>query len=172
MTIFRVEKMNLAVGGAIVERKGRKHKVPRYHRIGIVYEPADLLAFMNAVGQDEDRRQTFQDWLDITFEPGLKVDPCSLRYLTFAKSLSCVHCQITGEYLALEQNFATMQKQPKTFHFNLYARMPDGIEILMTKDHTHPRSLGGGDELENLQTMCMICNFSKQNQVEPPQILR
>ena len=35
----------------------------------------------------------------------------------------------------------------------------DGIEL--TKDHIMPKSKGGSDELDNLQTLCGPCNFKK-----------
>ncbi len=38
----------------------------------------------------------------------------------------------------------------------------DGM-VLMTKDHIIPRSKGGPTTLENLQTMCSICNGKKGN---------
>jgi len=38
-------------------------------------------------------------------------------------------------------------------------------DILMTKDHIVPVSLGGKDSLDNLQTMCYRCNRSKGNRI-------
>jgi 5-methylcytosine-specific restriction endonuclease McrA len=36
----------------------------------------------------------------------------------------------------------------------------------MTADHVIPRSRGGCNELENLQTLCITCNFKKDNKLE------
>lgn len=36
----------------------------------------------------------------------------------------------------------------------------------MTKDHIIPKSKGGKDELNNYQTMCVICNVKKGNKIE------
>lgn len=33
-------------------------------------------------------------------------------------------------------------------------------------DHIHPRKLGGGDEQENLQVLCLTCNSLKHNMTE------
>jgi hypothetical protein len=48
-------------------------------------------------------------------------------------------------------------------HFNLYAALPDGSRILMTKDHIVPKSCGGEDADGNFQTMCTTCNNLKSN---------
>lgn len=33
----------------------------------------------------------------------------------------------------------------------------------MTKDHITPKSKGGLDKIENMQTMCIVCNQEKGN---------
>lgn len=93
----------------------------------------------------------------------------SLRYQVFQQSLVCVCCGLKGTYFAKERS-AKYSKKTQSFratteswHFNLYALTADGREILMTKDHIIPRSKGGADKLENLQTMCRPCNGKKQN---------
>ena len=35
----------------------------------------------------------------------------------------------------------------------------------MTKDHIYPRSLGGASTLDNMQTMCELCNQRKGSTV-------
>lgn len=81
----------------------------------------------------------------------------SQRYELFdIKGTKCVTCKIEGKYFAKER---THKSQP--FHFNLYAINEQGEEVLMTKDHIHPRSKGGEDHIDNYQTMCTICNFTK-----------
>lgn len=36
----------------------------------------------------------------------------------------------------------------------------------ITVDHIHPRSLGGSDDIENLQPMCSGCNTNKGNGIK------
>lgn len=84
----------------------------------------------------------------------------SLRYKLFAtKGIVCSSCGLIGSFFAKEKN-----KNDKTYHFNLYG-IKNGIEIMLTKDHIFPKSLGGSDTLENLQTMCKICNELKSNNI-------
>lgn len=87
----------------------------------------------------------------------------SLRYQVFLKSRVCVDCGLEGTVFRLER--AEVGGPPGRAHFNLYGRNKDGDLILMTKDHIHPRSKGGKDTLDNLQTMCFPCNYAKSDQV-------
>jgi len=88
----------------------------------------------------------------------VKID--SLRYHTFLKSTNCACCGIEGTKLMLD-------RQPhdhdggNTAHFNLYAVLPDGSLLLMTKDHKVASAKGGRNGLGNLQTMCTLCNNKK-----------
>lgn len=83
----------------------------------------------------------------------------SLRYQVFAlKGLCCVSCGIKGEYFAKEKN-----PKDKSYHLNLYGKTSTGDEVMLTKDHIIPKSLGGLDTLDNLQTMCKVCNEAKGN---------
>jgi 5-methylcytosine-specific restriction endonuclease McrA len=43
-----------------------------------------------------------------------------------------------------------------------YCRRKESIEL----DHKHPRSLGGTNELSNLQWLCALCNRAKSNLTE------
>lgn len=36
-----------------------------------------------------------------------------------------------------------------------------GSGVRLSIDHVHPRSLGGSDDINNLQTLCMPCNAAK-----------
>ncbi len=93
----------------------------------------------------------------------------SLRYQTFARSLVCVRCGLAGKYFAKERSAKKLKDgsgfraMSKTWHFNLYAVAANGREVLMTKDHVLPRSKGGPDHIDNLQTMCAPCNCWKQD---------
>ena len=90
---------------------------------------------------------------------GHDVYTTSLRYKTFIeKGYKCVCCGRTGAYYALEKFKGSKQARA---HFNLYS----ADDILMTKDHILPRSKGGADCIENMQTMCTICNSAKGNAV-------
>jgi 5-methylcytosine-specific restriction endonuclease McrA len=60
--------------------------------------------------------------------------------------------------MSLDQ-FRAGSKIPSA-HFNLYAE-EDGKFRLMTKDHIIPKSKGGANHLDNLQTMCDRCNHRK-----------
>lgn len=86
---------------------------------------------------------------------GHDVYTTSLRYKTFIeKGYKCVCCGRTGTYYALEKSKGSNQNRA---HFNLYSN----DDVLMTKDHILPKSKGGIDRIENMQTMCTICNNEK-----------
>lgn len=80
----------------------------------------------------------------------------SLRYEVFKKSLVCCKCGLKGSFFAKEKDCKSDR-----YHFNLYAINENGEEILMTKDHIIPKILGGSNNIENLQTMCTVCNGKK-----------
>lgn len=89
---------------------------------------------------------------------GFNVYPISLRYMLFyQKGTKCVRCGKLGTHFKLCGDPNTNRR-----HFNLYA--DDGT--LLTKDHIVPKSKGGKDCLENLQTMCEDCNAAKGNQCD------
>ena len=82
----------------------------------------------------------------------------SLRYMTFyQKGVKCACCNRTGNYFKLDGDANTKRR-----HFNLYSE--DGV--LMTKDHIIPKSLGGMDIIDNMQTMCVECNVKKGNGID------
>lgn len=83
----------------------------------------------------------------------------SQRYRLFKeKGIKCVSCGIEGRFFAKERTHDI-----DTYHFNLYAIDENGEEVLMTKDHIIPKSLGGKNKLSNYQTMCFRCNIEKGN---------
>lgn len=89
---------------------------------------------------------------------GFDVYPVSLRYMLFyQKGTKCACCGKVGTHFKLCGDPNTNRR-----HFNLYA--DDGT--LMTKDHIIPKSKGGKDNVDNLQTMCTVCNSKKGNQCD------
>lgn len=80
----------------------------------------------------------------------------SLRLQTFAKSNVCAKCGLVGNVFAKTIN----NPNASTWHLNLYADTPDGL-VLFTKDHIKPKSDGGKDHIDNMQTMCIRCNTAK-----------
>lgn len=118
----------------------------------------------------------------------------SLRYQTFQKSLNCVNCKLTGDFFLLQYHQFNYKKTAERFqncfikdcgfcdtkkwmvchrtpknevmpHFNLYHVGKHNGLILMTKDHILPKSKGGRDHIDNLQTMCVNCNVSKSDTI-------
>jgi 5-methylcytosine-specific restriction endonuclease McrA len=77
------------------------------------------------------------------------------RYFVFRDNPNCVACGLRGTRMMLDVN--PVDQSP---HFNLYGEH-DGRLVLMTKDHIIPRSRGGADEINNLQSMCCLCNNLK-----------
>lgn len=87
------------------------------------------------------------------------IDMKSQRYRVFKdKGTACVVCGIQGQLFAKERHDT---HKSIAWHFNLYALDPNGIEVLMTKDHIVPRSAGGRNALDNYQPMCTTCNNAK-----------
>jgi 5-methylcytosine-specific restriction endonuclease McrA len=70
--------------------------------------------------------------------------------------VKCAKCDIEGQYFVKERS-----EDQQRYHLNLYAIDENGNEVLMTKDHIVPKSKGGTDDLNNLQTMCSYCNNEK-----------
>jgi 5-methylcytosine-specific restriction endonuclease McrA len=79
------------------------------------------------------------------------------RYHVFRSNPSCVACGLKGDRMILDLN-----PGDATPHFNLYAE-ENGRLVLMTKDHCQAKSKGGSDCLDNLRTMCSICNNIRGN---------
>ncbi len=84
---------------------------------------------------------------------GETVKVSSLRLTTFKeKGVKCCSCNRIGSHFRLQRQF----KEP-LFHLALWS--DDGIEL--TKDHIVPKSKGGYDHIDNMQTMCQECNGKK-----------
>jgi 5-methylcytosine-specific restriction endonuclease McrA len=84
----------------------------------------------------------------------------SMKYRLFAESIKCVKCGISGSFFAKERH-----KGVNHYHLNLYA-LKKGREVLMTKDHTLPKGLGGKNVLSNYEPMCQDCNSKKKDKLD------
>jgi 5-methylcytosine-specific restriction endonuclease McrA len=105
---------------------------------------------------------------DIVIFDGDPIKLGSDRYKLFkTKGTVCAECGIVGTFFAKERTFTKKTPKKVSWHMNLYAIAADGTEVLMTKDHIYPKSLGGKDELENYQPMCHICNSKKGHKIIP-----
>lgn len=132
----------------IVQRttENKQYSIEEIHKL---FEEWDKLGEFNYR-----KKNKINVWFD-----GYLVKTYSQRYDLFRMSTKCVQC-------GLEANCYVLEKMPesKAWHFNLYYIDKDR-EILFTKDHIVPKSLGGKNILSNYQTMCVICNNKKGNNV-------
>jgi hypothetical protein len=84
----------------------------------------------------------------------------SQRYYLFTRDeKTCVCCGAKATFWAVQIN----DKNAKTPHLNLWGLDKNNNTLLFTKDHIHPKSLGGKDAMENYQIMCHKCNTKKGN---------
>lgn len=93
----------------------------------------------------------------------------STGFRVFNRSLVCECCGIIGKkfILKVRENIQNKYKFGQILivkepELNLFAE-EYGEDILMTQDHIIPQSKGGSNNLDNLQTMCSICNNIKGN---------
>lgn len=114
---------------------------------------------LDNLGKSKKNSKKVEETLEVEIK-GEKIYALSDRYkVFFTKGYKCCDCGIEGKYFALERNI----NEATRYHLNLYAVDENGKEILMTKDHIIPKSLGGKNHLDNYQTMCCICNNKKGN---------
>ena len=71
----------------------------------------------------------------------------------YNKGCKCVECGIEGTIVALGKD------RGGSLHLDVYTN----DYYPLTIDHILPKSKGGSDELDNLQPMCCLCNWSKGN---------
>lgn len=88
-----------------------------------------------------------------------KVNTSSLRLECFSRTLKCANCNKEGNIFLLQRQ--NMDLPP---HLNLYYKRDKEL-ILFTKDHQYPKSRGGSDDIDNLQTMCFPCNHAKSDRI-------
>jgi 5-methylcytosine-specific restriction endonuclease McrA len=83
-----------------------------------------------------------------------------LRFQLFrAKGFNCIRCGAKGFAIVLWK-----QKGGGT-HTDVVC-MRNDKEVMLTMDHTWPKSLGGKKTIDNLEPMCAPCNERKGNKVE------
>jgi hypothetical protein len=137
---------------AAMEKRARQRG---YEVIGEL-KPEDVLPF---TGPDAEPKEYF----------GHPVKMTSLRYQTFLKSLMCKCCGLYGTVMLLEM--PSNGGKICIPHFNLYAKR-EGVLVQMTKDHIQPKSRGGKDNINNMQTLCSRCNELKGSHVSKLKRLR
>ena len=80
------------------------------------------------------------------------------RLKTFlTKECKCVNCGIEGKWF-----YKVMSNGQCSYHLELFGEK-DGKLVLMTKDHIIPKSKGGSNGINNMQTMCCHCNEAKKD---------
>lgn len=120
----------------------------------------------NALNEHIEQNKNVRDENKFVRINGHEIKANSQRYKLFMqKGITCVKCQRKATHFALERH-----PHDRRFHLNLYAGTPGGDdEVLFTKDHIIPKSLGGKDYVSNYQTMCKPCNEAKGNTLDAQQ---
>ena len=127
------------------------YKAQQYDRFHKTYTLNEVLPFVSPTGQR----------LEKEFDGNI-VKMFSLRLRTFLHhGVVCEKCGLCGHFFALERHLSTSHYDKQRYHFNLYGTHEDGDEILFTKDHIIPKSKRGPDSVNNMQTLCIICNLAK-----------
>lgn len=112
------------------------------------FEARELI---HLVGKNRPALQVLWNWRII------EVSVSSNRLELFKRSQICVSCGCVGTVFLLQ----TFNRDSGAPHLNLYSVGVSGHYRLMTQDHIIPRARGGGNSLDNLQTMCRKCNQKK-----------
>jgi 5-methylcytosine-specific restriction endonuclease McrA len=119
-----------------------------------------------------------------------KVKLSGVRLECFKRNAKCVSCRLIGTVFKLQSHeykgpklgtncflnecpwcalrgYKTRRRMNEWQkpHLNLFAKDRGGNMILMTKDHIYPKSKGGSDGIENMQTMCVRCNQNKADTI-------
>ena len=93
---------------------------------------------------------------------GHKISLAKKRLRVFLyKGTNCILCKLPASFFAVEK----LKGDEHKWKLNLYAVDELNDEVLITIDHIHPKSLGGDNEMNNLQPMCFHCNVRKGNDI-------
>ena len=123
-----------------------------------IYPLAEVLPYIQ-VDLGKSSKERLADPKAYKMYGGKRVWMARKRYKVFVESTVCCICGMEGEFFALEQQ--REKKENDIWFLHLYGRAKDGKEILFTQDHAVPKSRGGSNGLDNLQTMCSPCNNTK-----------
>ena len=96
------------------------------------------------------------------------------------KGTTCVSCGVVGNFFRKERPIKSdLPKEEHPWVLALYAdaiiqylhpesssKLVRRIEVRLTIDHIIPLARGGGDNLDNMQPMCIICNAKKDNDIQ------
>ena len=127
----------------------------------VLYKPNDDVPYLGDRTETVSFRKNCYDKARVEFH-GHMVRLGSSRLRTFAlKGVKCVTCGIIGQFFVKERHRSANGGWEPYYHLNLYAIRSDGTEVLMTKDHIHPRSKKGRNHIDNYQPMCQDCNQRK-----------
>ena len=127
------------------------HAIKKIKRSGAVlgeFTPEEIFPYVT----DE---ETYKEY--IAQDTSYKVRMNSLRYRTFKRNPVCACCGLVGVKFLLE-----LPCDAHSPHFNFYG-VKNGKLIMMTRDHIIPKSKGGQETLENMQTMCVTDNGIKDS---------
>lgn len=126
-----------------------------YVRKGRKYDLDEVLPFVDDVSKRKVKKEFDGDVIKISSD----------RLITFKnKGVCCVECGLEGSFLVKERDLS-QEKRNEPFHFNMYGINENGEEVLFTKDHIIPKSMGGANHVSNYQTMCKKCNEEKGNKM-------
>lgn len=114
---------------------------------------------------DEGDREDSYIHLTVPNGTTYEVKASSFRYELFRQNPKCVNCHRVGQLWILEAHHKSDRPHLNLYHVGAESKdwknvCPGGL-VLMTKDHIIPKSKGGPTRLDNLQTMCTICNMLK-----------
>jgi len=117
-----------------------------YHAYDFLYENISVSSILPLVNKN----------IDFILINNFSISLSSLRLKTFAMyGCSCSSCGRVGTHFKLQHNNGDSSKP----HLGLWSE--DNVQ--MTKDHIIPKSLGGANHIDNMTTMCEICNGNKGN---------